>query len=182
MEPTLNHAISTLHDESRSLWLVKKFNAYYEKDYDANQSTVKEGNQFLRDHVATSVPWIWRSRWKDGKVVKRWKHKRFEYLRDIFGQKTIEATVTTDGRVDDVFNIDGHLNDKSFVLPEVVESNVSTLSHRCMSKKLLNDGILYYSAQNSCLTQDVSQLQQDLGELPFMGHVLEKHDYSALGT
>lgn len=180
MEQNLNQAISTLREESRSLWLPKTVKSYYEKDYDSNQSPVKEGLQFLRDHVATSVPCVWRGRCKDWKAVKQWRQNGFEYLHDKVGQNSIEVTVTPDGRADAVLNVDGHPNDKVFVRPEVVKTNVSTLLDKCVSKQLLNSGIPYYSAQNSCLTQDVPQLQQDLGELPFLGHVFDKHDCSAV--
>lgn len=165
------HAKRSLLEDSRSLWLPSTIPEY-------NSPTTSLS--FLRHHVAQSVPCVWRGAAAKWTACKIWPKNHHAYLRKKVGTAEIDVAWTPDGRADAIVNVIHHDSQHAsqvFAMPyqrkqtfsdmldglgEGIPTHSTPAAHDC--ENCFERGCGYYSAQDSCLTKDVPQLQHDINE------------------
>lgn len=175
---TINSALHYLHAESRELWVPNTISEY---------SSPGESIHFLREHVSTSIPCVWRGMANNWPALKKWPAHDFAYLKSKVGHKQVDVTWTPNGYADalvDVQHTDPSAQidctgkekvnrEQVFARPFVERiqfdmmlnklqenENDSKIGTDCDQNEDHSMGIPYYSAQNSNLTTDVPELLQ----------------------
>lgn len=145
--------------EERALWMPPKV-AEYERPGDVVS--------FLRDHVAPSLPCVWRGAVRHWDAVALWSDN--EYLRSKVGEERVQLAWTPDGRADAVLRVAG--GERLFAMPAVESATVGELLDALEGGGGAGedaDSVPYYSAQDSSLTRELPALLDDVdyGALAF---------------
>lgn len=161
MPPTssLPQAIQSLYDDSRALWLPHRVAEY---------TTPGSAVPFLRDHVAPSVPCVWRGAASHWPAVGLWGGDDFAHLRRTVGHKEVDVALTPDGRADAVVQaLDARGRPfRAFAAPQVERQRVSELLSSLSAGPGAGDeadgAVPYYSAQDSSLTRELGEVACDV--------------------
>lgn len=177
-------AIEALHEDSRSLWIPARVPEY---THNPGISSSALALSFLRDHVARSVPCVWRGAASQWESTKTWHIDGMRALRERAGCAPVRVAWTPDGRADAIVEVEGEEGnaavEKVFAMPHEREQTLSSLldalvgdcecnnqgatsfsvGDQCVAGKA-GDGVAYYSAQDSNLTREVPALLKDVDD------------------
>lgn len=170
MSNQVRKVVREMVEESRSLWMPATV-----PEFHSSGNTVS----FMRDHVCQSIPCVWRGAAKSWPGVLLWGTDDFGYLRGRVGHRKVSVAWTPDGRADAVVAVSNDDDDSSdeksegrvFAVPCHELQSVSSLLDNIQRVDRVGmtgwneaEGVPYYSAQNSSLTNDLPELMEDLDD------------------
>ncbi|XP_078515773.1 bifunctional peptidase and (3S)-lysyl hydroxylase JMJD7 isoform X1 [Lissotriton helveticus] len=120
--------------------------------------------QFYREWICPNRPCIIRNAFNHWPALEKWT---FSYLRQVVGSRDVSVAVTPNGYADAVYG-------DRFVMPEERRMTFSSFLD-IVEKKVTRPGVFYVQKQCSNLTEEFSQLIDDVEpDIPWMTEALGK--------
>eukprot|EP00171_Calliarthron_tuberculosum_P014138 IDg14138t1 len=134
-------AVESMLADSRDYWVPSRIHSL---------SKTPDALTFLREYVSQSLPVVVRGAASSWRAVTHWTP---EYLCAAHGDLPLSVSLTPDGRADSVTN-------GRFAQPLIETWMLKRLL--CALDGAPGDTVPYYSAQNSCLTDEADVLSKDV--------------------
>ncbi|XP_069355940.1 uncharacterized protein JMJD7 [Maniola hyperantus] len=145
MTDKIFHACRVLREESSALYLGG----------DVAETKLIDPLQFYRDYVSKNIPVVIRGGCAEWPAVRKWNA---QYFRKTLADKKVTVALTPNGLADGITH--DAKGTEYFVMPQEVEMTMSEFLDTLETKS--ENLIPYIQRQNSNLTEDFSELMEDV--------------------